>query len=1633
MPNNQLAKRIMKLISEGKIAIDTALNKKEELYKKIVILAGVTSTGKSALTNYINDVQLEGVYDENSQTYKLRAKNPDAELPNIKIGSQAAVTSCTRHPGMYSPKGKLYSYVDMPGFDDSGDKVKNGQVESESVKKMRVAQDVANAYFRKIVADKAKELKIVLVVSHDDLNSPKGTLPESLLNLANFISNIEKGSPAILEKIKSAISIVVTKVNNSAAEKIASLEKEIITLKQQINILKTNNIDANLFEKTLQDKEKELTVLNTHGGASAGEKAVELSLKNFVDNAPSLDGIKNMKEILNNIIVQKRFAIFSSPTKPGDITFEEAEKIKDLIENKTNFMSIDEAKIAIKVSDKNSGELKSAIEDLKIVAKKLTTAIDNNIAQRLKAAYEKGQNGLDAIKNIADGCNAIKVLTTPRPLANFFADMYKLIKFSDATIEECDEFSALLKFFVGLLPEADQKTYSDTKNWIKELELGPIFDRHIATANNILNPPQATFDNGKLVIQGFHIKTSQVDEEIRKRSGIKEIEVKALHTLTIDNDLSDKSGKCQGKLQGVNLSLIAPNVVISGDRTIDLSGVNGAAKSKANNGANGGDGAAVGEATAGNNGASGGNGATGAPGDPGNSAGNFLLICDKCPDISHLSVNLNGGNGGPGQEGGNGGKGGDGSGVNMKMDIQFNLFGTLPNFTPENYPACVSRSGFVPTGNVSNHGGNKIDTELRLAGGNGGIGGNGGQGGKGGEAGKKGQSQIIVASNVVNIGAKLQTNDGQPGANGAAGQAGAGGANGRNAEGVWHTRPGQSQWNGHAVHLPKYIGRGSAANGTTPGTTNSSGLVVPVSTTTQNFNCALLNYRIFLELTALQYIDVVCDYLCQFEQNLETLSPTALQTTTKNLLEEAKEIEKYSLVHNSKIDFAPYYYALLEKIKTFALTSTKTPQEMKVLEYLYAAILGSVARVNSAADNLLVIDILGYLRNLINGDFAKLHTLKVDELKLHYRQQYQDQIEGKIEEAKSFLDILRKDIISRQDAIKPKIVQLEGDIKTAIANGGQQLTTLVEQRRKLEEELQKKMILGIFNVVIQGIGMIFPPAGPIVAGVVNAGLNLAMNPSLESAMSFATQFIELKDKLGAIPATTTLKKHEADLFKKLQEMGKTIAPLIQDVRHLLAQRNNGNQQLQQLDAQIQNVTAYVVQLDKYLNTVPAALGNYLEGMVNEVSDFQSALNDKSLAALDFSKLEIKRFFENFKQNIKNLVGSVASSDGFVDIGNKLAEAMEVSVNICTRIQDYRDHIAFANFIAHLHTANVQNLNVGPEYQADVNELRARLQESIVQEAYLRALAAVKQWAFPFADKFLSAIPNLQALDFNSMAHNLPLILRAVENYKTNITTMDQAIMPSSFNGTSPAIPFFTWSYSEHPEKIQALLRGEKVILSTELDKAPLDAVKFQKIGLKVESQLASEQAEINKILADSFKVSLQHSGTSYYKYLGNCYQIASDKPIEISYSFQVKPDGVPQIRNGVWDKMASGDILLSPDTTWMINIEQLPTVPGKVNLLDKLGPMKNHLKLSLVGEGCYVDTTKINSDLHMQQYYHQVKNDYGPEEIESGNTAISSAETAGLLRNGIFSHSRYITTIKKKEEAHAHTNGGAKSKNKFTH
>jgi len=161
--------------------------------KKAIMVLGLTGTGKSTLINYLNDVPLVGI--EIRGSWRVTPKDPGVTLPcGFEIGHNKR--SETHLPSAFTPPGSDFSYLDNPGFGDT----KGIEIE------------VANAFFRKEIAQSIDEFKFLLLITSKDLYERGQQFRDSMERFSEFLEIFDSENAAVLSK---SIGIIVARVENN--------------------------------------------------------------------------------------------------------------------------------------------------------------------------------------------------------------------------------------------------------------------------------------------------------------------------------------------------------------------------------------------------------------------------------------------------------------------------------------------------------------------------------------------------------------------------------------------------------------------------------------------------------------------------------------------------------------------------------------------------------------------------------------------------------------------------------------------------------------------------------------------------------------------------------------------------------------------------------------------------------------------------------------------------------------------------------------------------------------------------------------------------------------------------------------------------------------------------------------------------------------------------------------------------------------------------------------------------------------------------------------------------------------------------------------------------------------------------
>ncbi len=897
-------------------------------------------------------------------------------------------------------------------------------------------QDIANLFFRKEVLKNVKEMKLVLVVDWTDIDRKGTYLPNTFNDLLQFLG-----------------------YENIQDERLATLAESIILVVTHTPPLENKAI-----------REKVGKALKEYVASPYGLK----------DNAKAILG-----EILEVEFADKtgRWATFSSPSQAGTVPKVDGDRkeIAALLhDQKSKYISISDTTIQAKVNVKYEGMvqngLRSLITDLK---RGFAGKVLSEVSAYLQRFYTRVA-GKSALREFQKKYHEIIASKAPRTLFELLKELqFSSDMFAYGLLEEAKRQDESIKFLVDLLPNkiASQMPYK--RDWVEELGLRKTlleWDKTVTetTADSLLSVSSTADSKVKLSLQGYFPRLSQITNVIGNYQAVSEVEIHALHTVLIDADLGGD------KMRGVDVTIIAPKWEVPNKQTINLTGKNSghSYNSRAQ------DGQSPGEA-----------GTDGLPGQPGENGGHFFGFGLAFSGIENLTVVSKGGKGGRGQDGGAGHPGNDGEDGVVRADFSMSV--DEAHNGAQGKRDLWERFQHPPdkTGDIG------YDQELLNRGKAGGKGGNGGRAGIGGNGGQPGSVEFIsLDKTTLTIPTKRE--NGPEGEAGAVGNKGIGGRKGRDWGGVWHTeRRGfslrsydypDSSWNGFngPRFRPENRDESTRVNGTEPTDKNSNGRAGQQPLSPFNAMEHLYRYREFAIQASnpltLQSIEI-------FRKLYDQHATIVGKESVDNFIAECDRMEDFFTSAKDKTICLPFYHWMGDRIRAYQVPNGN-PALAALLQCLYTYTLSKICQLNAAADSRLIVDIKGFLAGVEKNVNALRQQDQIVKINF-YEAEYTGYLKGKIGEADHLIDKLRDDIKAADKEIDAQIKVLLKEIQDLKAKNSANQSDLKAKRDKLRAELEKRKILGFVSIAVQAIGCCFPPAGPIVAGIVGVGLTALGNNS----------------------------------------------------------------------------------------------------------------------------------------------------------------------------------------------------------------------------------------------------------------------------------------------------------------------------------------------------------------------------------------------------------------------------------------------------------------------------------------------------------------------------------------------------------
>jgi energy-coupling factor transporter ATP-binding protein EcfA2 len=163
--------------------------------KNVVMVLGLSGTGKSTLVNYLNNIPLVSIKQKGVFIVDLK-------YPNVTLSECFAIghkkSSKTLYPCSYSPVNEDFSYIDNPGFLDT----------------RSLSIEIANGYFRKNILNNVENIKFLLLITHQSLQVRGVQFRNTIKVFSDFLGVFDHSDVDIQILVKS-IGLIVTRVNNA--------------------------------------------------------------------------------------------------------------------------------------------------------------------------------------------------------------------------------------------------------------------------------------------------------------------------------------------------------------------------------------------------------------------------------------------------------------------------------------------------------------------------------------------------------------------------------------------------------------------------------------------------------------------------------------------------------------------------------------------------------------------------------------------------------------------------------------------------------------------------------------------------------------------------------------------------------------------------------------------------------------------------------------------------------------------------------------------------------------------------------------------------------------------------------------------------------------------------------------------------------------------------------------------------------------------------------------------------------------------------------------------------------------------------------------------------------------------------
>lgn len=282
---------------------------------------------------------------------------------------------------------------------------------------------------------------------------------------------------------------------------------------------------------------------------------------------------------------------------------------------------------------------------------------------------------------------------------------------------------------------------------------------------------------------------------------------------------------------------------------------------------------------------------------------------------------------------------------------------------------------------------------------------------------------------------------------------------------------------------------------------------------------------------------------------------------------------------------------------------------------------------------------------------------------------------------------------------------------------------------------------------------------------------------------------------------------------------------------------------------------------------------------------------------------------------------------------------------------------------------------------DLNKFQVGVKGNSILDKYYHVIDGFQIAYFPFAvdyaEKYHLPTSPMSYNDLNAIVNattsNLNELAGSINEIKSN--NMEIVGIKSSIDTTDPGDAVYTWKNADVREKIRKLFAGEKITLTTDVNKFPSDghnSFKFNTIDLVFRSSVQSENRELRNTLK-AFQIWINHTGLSTHRCNKNFYQLPSESVL-LWFNFEKdRSSQIPVHRNSVYEKLRENEPLLSPYTSWELELLELNTKKRTFQDLAQLAEHDIDIELHATGTFILGDSPICNND-NLNKIYKRIEN-----------------------------------------------------------